>query len=256
MIKEEKIFDEDGKGIYTMFHSTDFEFVNPTQHYGEAFIRTNVSMMRDILFFKQLPIPASYIEEFIHREAVKDWKEKLEEITNTEVPEKLILLLKSTSKKEQVALLKGLTITPDQLIAFIVKAWTDFGFSFSQYTSEHQHAGLDKKEMPRIVEIKDDKVYKVGETTLTDGQLRQAVDHRKVIVSKFLDGNDSWHCLFLTYDSLKGKEAWKSGQPHYHYISDKFGIPREKVVEQLKSRNYKLGNLPHIDLIGYRPDEE
>ena len=58
------------------------------------------------------------------------------------------------------------------------------------------------------------------------------------------------------YTNLKGKESWKDGQPHFHYISDKFGIPREKVVEQLKSNNYSLGCLPHIDIIGYRDKKE
>jgi len=62
--------------------------------------------------------------------------------------------------------------------------------------------------------------------------------------------------LFLTFDSLKGNETWRDGQAHYHYISDKFGIPRQKVVEQLKSGKYRLGTLPHIDLVGYRDYDE
>lgn len=109
--------------------------------------------------------------------------------------------------------------------------------------------------MPKLVEIKDDKVSKVGNTTLTDGQLKQAVDHRKVVVAKFIDKEDEWHCIFLTYDSIRGKESWKGGQPHYHYISDKFGIPRAEVLNQLKSRIYNLGSLPHIDLVGYRDEK-
>lgn len=85
-----------------------------------------------------------------------------------------------------------------------------------------------------------------------NGQLKQVIEQRKVIVSKFLDKGSEWHCLLLTYDSLKGKESWKNGQPHYHYISSKFRIPRDKVVEQLKSSSYNLGSLPHIDLLEYR----
>lgn len=48
-----------------------------------------------------------------------------------------------------------------------------------------------------------------------------------------------------------GKESCKDGQPHYHYISDKFGMPRDKVLAELKSRDYSLGLLPHIDLLDY-----
>ena len=256
MIRKHKIADDSGNGSYTIFESPDFEYVDPTKHYAESYIVTNVSMMRDIILLKKPPVPLDFIEKYIHREALKDWFKKLKEIEETAIPENLVSLLKADSKKEQLKLLKNLSITPDQLIAFIFKAWTDHGFSFSQYKSERQHTGLDKTKMPKLVEIKDGKVNKVGKTSLTDGQLKQAVDHRKVIVAKFFDKETSWHCLFLTFDSLKGKETWKDGQAHYHDISDKFGIPREKVVEQLKSGKYSLGTLPHIDLTDYRDDDE
>jgi hypothetical protein len=256
MIRKHKIPDDSGNGSYTIFESPDFEYVDPTKHYAESYIVTNVSMMRDIILLEKPPVPLDFIEKYIHREALKDWFKKLKEIEETAIPENLAELLKADSKKEQLKLLKNLSITPDQLISFIFKAWTDHGFSFSQYKSERQHTGLDKTKMPKLVEIKDGKVNKVGKTSLTDGQLKQAVDHRKVIVAKFFDKRTSWHCLFLTFDSLRGKETWKDGQAHYHYISDKFGIPRQKVVEQLKSGKYSLGTLPHIDLTDYRDDDE
>ena len=256
MIRKHKIPDDSGNGSYTIFESPDFEYVDPTKHYAESYLVTNVSIMREIILLKKPPVPLDFIEKYIHREAFKDWFKKLKEIKETSIPENLAVLLKADSKKEQLKFFKNLSITPDQLIAFIFKAWTDHGFSFSQYKSERQHTGLDKTKMPRLVEIKDGKVNKVGKTSLTDGQLKQAVDHRKVIVAKFFDKDTSWHCLFLTFDSLKGKETWKDGQAHYHYISDKFGIPRQKVVEQLKSGKYSLGTLPHIDLIDYRDDDE
>ncbi|RYD53439.1 MAG: hypothetical protein EOP52_04715 [Sphingobacteriales bacterium] len=80
--------------------------------------------------------------------------------------------------------------------------------------------------MPLLVEARGNYINKVGDTDLTDGQLRQAIDHRKVIVAKFFDNGDQWHCLFFTYESLGGKESWNDGQPHYHYIYDKFGLSR------------------------------
>jgi hypothetical protein len=256
MIRQHKIPDDSGNGSYIIFEAPDFEYVDPTKHYAESYIATHVSMMREIILLKKPPIPIDCIEKYIHKKAIKDWFKKLKEIEETQVPDNLILLIKAGTKKEQVKLLENLSITTDQLIAFIFKAWTEYGFSFSQYKSEHHHSGLDKTQMPIIVEIKDGKVNKVGTTPLTDGQLKQAVDHRKVIVANFFDKGSTWHCFFLTFDSLKGKETWKGGQPHFHYISDKFGIPRQKVVEQLKSKNYRLGSLPHIDLLDYRDDDE
>ena len=54
----------------------------------------------------------------------------------------------------------------------------------------------------------------------------------------------------IFYKSIRGGEkSWKDGQPHFHCISDKFSISRTDVVKQLQSKKYKLGSLPHIDLV-------
>lgn len=246
-----KIAHEKG-GHYTIFEAPDFEYVNPIEYYAESHKQTCFTIMRDMLLAKKLPFPIQDIDRIIQKKAEQEWEEKYNEIIQTEVPQNFIDLLTADSKNEQVKLLKGQSLTPDQLIAFIFKAWTDFGFSFSQYKAEYAQKGLDKGDMPQVVEVKDDKVEKVGSTSLSDGQLKQAVEHRKVIISKFLDNGASWHCLFVTFKSLKGGENWKDGQPHYHYISDKFGHERDKVVAELTNEKYKLGNLPHIDLLDYR----
>ena len=160
-------------------------------------------------------------------------------------------MLESKSKKEQIKLLKHQFITPSILIALIFKAWTDFGYKFSQYTAHYHHRGVDKNELPKLIEIKDDKVIKVGKTSLSDGQLKNVVDQRKVTVSKFLDREKNWHCFFVTFKSINRKEQWKDGQPHFHYISSSFGLSREEVVKNLKDEYYKLNNLPHIELRNY-----
>lgn len=52
--------------------------------------------------------------------------------------------------------------------------------------------------------------------------------------------------------SIIGKESYKNGQPHLHYISDKWNIKRKNIIEQLNSREYKLPSLPHIDFHTHR----
>lgn len=255
MFQETKIKVDGGNGIYTIFHSPDFEYVNPIEYYSSKTIASNISILKDILLLKYPNLKLEVIEKHILEKETLEWEEKLKQILNTEIPLNFISILSTNSKKEQINLLKGLSINPEQLLAFLFKSKTDYGYLFSQYTSEHHHNGLELKNMPKLVEIKNDKVVKVGNTTLTDGQLKQAVNHRKVIVAKFIDKEDEWHCLFLTFDSIRGKESWNGGQPHYHYISDKFGITRAEVLSQLKSRTYNLGSLPHIDLIGYRDEK-
>ncbi len=82
--------------------------------------------------------------------------------------------------------------------------------------------------------------------------MKQAIEHRKVKVAKILDKGDEWHCFFATFKSFRGEETWLgANQPHYHYISNVFGIGRAEVVNQIKSEKYKLGNLPHIKLEEY-----
>jgi len=251
LLRQVKIQDKKTGADHLIFDSPDFEFVNPIDHYSTVFMGVNISMMREIVHRSELSVPNHIVEKIIHKEALKDWNEKYSELDKLELPKGLMHLLAAPSKKEQVRLLKGLCLIPDQLLAFIFRAHLTDGYLFSQNRAEHPQKGLNKEMMPSVVEIKNGKVNKVGNTTFTDGQLKQAVDHRKVTISKFLDKGEEWHCFFLTYDSLKGKESWKNGQPHYHYISDKFGIPREKVVAELKKSKYKLSNLPHIDLNDY-----
>ena len=239
-------------GFYTIFTATDVEFTDTIKYYSELFTLTNYRIEKQLILSKKIPFPMDLLNSVLYKRALKDWEKRYQEYTQTEIPPNFISLLKSESKKEQTQLLKGQSLTPDQLIAFILKAWTDFGFAFSQYSAEHHHNGVDTSDLPKVIEVKGDTVETVGKTSLSAGQLKHAVKYRQVIVSKFLDKGNNWHCFFLTFKSIRGEENWKDGQPHFHYISDKFGIKRENVVSKLKSKNYNLGSLPHIDFINYR----
>jgi hypothetical protein len=237
------------QGDYTVFIAPDFEFANPIKYFSENLIQLNMTMERKFLETQKFPIEERLINKVLFKRAQQEWKKKYQELINLEIPINFISLLSSASKKEQVQLLKGQSFTSDQLVAYIIKAWTDFGFTFSQYRAEHHHNGLDIDELPTVIDANGTAVETVGETSLTDGQLKHAVIYRQVIISKFLDNGNDWHCFFTTYKSLRGDESWGL---HYHYISNKFGITREKVVSELKNKNYNLGTLPHIPLTDYR----
>jgi len=251
-VETKRIYDPESGGFYTTHFATDFEFVNPIEYYRQSSVNLSMTMQRDILMLKGVPFPPELIEMIIHKNSVEMWEEQYKKVIETEVPANLVAVLNLKSKKEQVSTLKGVQINPDQLLNFLFKAWTDFGFKFSQYTAEHHPTGTNRQDLPTMINIKDGNVKKIGKTNFTDGQLKQAVEHRRVTIAKFLDNEETWHCLFTTFNSLKGAEAWKDGQPHYHYISDKFGLPRNKVVQELKNSDYKLGSLPHIDLLDYK----
>lgn len=235
-----------------MFEDADFEYEKPIKHYGDGFIVKQMVMNGipdDELNGKTKPTEKS---KQIFIEAIKNWNEMLVNFKKVELPNEMINLFGTTKKSEQVVLLKNVVLNPDILMAFLIKA-DELGYTLSQYKSEYSQKGLDLSKMPFAFEVQDDGSVKTfGETKLSDGQLKQAIEHRKVKVGKFLDKGDEWHCFFATYKSFRGEETWLGEkQPHYHYISNAFGIERSEVVKQIKSEKYKLGNLPHIKLEDY-----
>lgn len=252
MVRVEKIFDADGKGFTIATTAEDVEYINPVIYYRTVFIESNKFKLREMFKLKKPPFPIEELELIIETDVTKDWDELYEKIMAEKVPDFLFSALKADNKKYQEKFLRGMQFTPNQLVAFYFKAYLEFDYTFSSYSEEHLPNGTELDDMPVLVHVDEEKISKVGETTMTDGQLKQAILQRSAIYGKFLDKGDEWHCFFTTIESIAGKENWKQGQPHYHYISDKFGVSREEVVKQLKSKDYKLFNLPHLELHSYR----
>ncbi len=252
MIHREVVNKKTGEKII-MFEETDFEQVNPIKHYGDGFIVKQMVLRgvpngelngNDKISEKSMGI---------FKAAAAHWSEMMAGFRKVQVPDNLIALLSSKKKGDQEKLLKGVVLTPDNLMAFLIRAYEEFGYTLSSYSSEHAAKGVDTSKMPLAYEVKEDgNVSVYGNTELSKGQLRQAIEQRRVKVGKFLDNGEQWHCFFTTFRSLRGEETWLGEkQPHYHYISNFFGIDRAKVIEEIKSERYSLGNLPHIKLEEY-----
>lgn len=250
-----KISDDNG-GSYLIITSPDVERVNPIEFYSNWYMTSDIVLSKELIhpYQCQLPFMESIFNKIISEKAKQNWAEKYQEIINTELPQSLKLIFSVSKKKEQEKLLRGLSLTTNQLAAFIFYAWTEHGYTFSTYKAEYQHKGVNEADLPTIIYVEGDEVNTIGNTRLTKGQQKQVIENRTVVISKFFDKGDNWHCFFITYDSLKGKESWQDGQPHFHYISDKFGISREETVKNLKDRRYNLGSLPHINLNDYNID--
>lgn len=258
MVQKEFINKKTGERILA-FEDSDFEFEKPVKHYSDFFIYRHMvvnGVPEEDLRSGKNPSETS---KAIFIEGAKEWQEMFKDYQTVSLSENLVKLLDSKKKAEQGTLLEGEVITPDVLMALIIKA-DEAGYLLSQYTSEFLPNGIDPSQLPLAFTIEENgEVKKYGKTKLSDAQLKQVIEHRKVKVAKFLDRGDEWHCFFVTYTSLNGQETWLGEkQPHFHYISNAFGIPREKVVEQLKSKKYKLGNPPHITLkeYGRQPDDD
>jgi hypothetical protein len=251
MIQREIINKKTGEKLI-MFEDGDFEYEKPVKHYGDGFIVKQMvlsGMPNEELNGDQKPTEKS---KQIFIKATLHWQEMLHGFKSIEIPNGFLKLFETSKKADQENLLENQILTPDILMGLLIKA-EEQGYTLSQYSSEYSQKGVDLSKMPFAYQVKENgEVQTFGETELSDGQLKQAIEHRKVKVAKILDKGDEWHCFFATFKSLRGEETWLGEkQPHYHYISNAFGIDRAEVVNQIKSEKYKLGNLPHIKLVEY-----
>ena len=247
----DKIYNETGQGFTRIFSTDNVEKVNPVEYYKTYELEKRAIYIRDLLYAKD-PFLASQLDDnyFIKKaeETLVGFFEKFEQ---TKVHDNFLQLLNTTRKKDQEKLLKGMSLNPNELTSLIFKSYNDYGFLYSKYRFENLHGGLDGRKLPKLLHIREDEtINKIGETDLTDGELKNVIEHRKVITSHFFDKDDFWHCLFLTYSSIGGKESWKNGQAHFHYISSSFGISKGDFIESMRTGKYRATSI-HIDLLDF-----
>lgn len=248
-----KVEHEDGNGFYRIFWEDNIDRVNPIEYYKKFELQKRVISYRDILEMKNPDLVAKLSDDFFIRFALQKLnEEKFWEIKEqTEVHSNFLKLLETNKKKDQVSLLKGLSINPDQLLSFIFKSYKDYGFLYSRYRIENLPKGIENKKKPKIANISDSgEVETIGKTDLTKGEIKSMIEQRKVVVAHFFDKGDKWHCFFTTYNSLQGKESWKNGQAHFHYFSSAFGITRDEFIESIKNGQHKSTPI-HIDMLEY-----
>lgn len=246
-----KIYDENGQGFTRVFSTDKVEKVNPIIYYKTYEIEKRKISLRDLLNAKNPFLTSLLDDEFFIKKAEETLVGFFEQFENTEVHNNFLELMKATRKKDQEKLLRGMTLNPDQLMSLIFKSYDNFGFLYSKYVFENLPINLKEKKLPKIFHLNDDgSIEKVGETDLSDGQLKNIIEQRKVIVSHFFEKENIWHCFFLTYNSIAGKENHNSGQPHFHYISSGFEISKDDFIESMKTGNY-LSTKIHFDLLDY-----
>lgn len=136
--------------------------MHPVTYYQEREKRKTVTLQKHLLHAAD-PVKAAFLsEDFFNKNAEEKWQERYDQIMATEVPPNFISLLSSESKKEQEKLLRGQSLTPFQLAAFLFRASQEFAFTFSNYTAEHHHKGLDESALPTLIEVKEDGSIKTA----------------------------------------------------------------------------------------------
>lgn len=226
----------------------DFEYVDPFNHFFHSFYEMEVYFLKEF-FLREKGSLTDDMREFIAKKSFQQAHERIIEILKTPIPENFKQLFHCKSKKEQVKCLKNSQISTNQLACLYFYANNNFGYTLSHYYNEHRPIGWENLQYP-ILGFKEDSgdITSVGSTTLTDGQIKSAIDQRKVIIAKFLDNSDSWHCFFFTFRSITGKETGET--PHIHYLSHLWNYDRKYVFDQLQSRNYNLDSL-HLNFTGF-----
>lgn len=237
----------DGNGFTTVFdNSADIEFINPIAYQHQLF--GNLKLAEITERFPQLILNHS---NDVLSAVQQEWLLYRAEIEKTDVPEAFVKLLDASTKDEQERLLKAQTLTAQQLVAFSFKAW-DMGFKYSSYLRTRYPKNFNKAELPRLAyQLREGRVIAIGDTNLSSDELKRIMSQRKVITSFFFDRGKEWHCIFGTYRSIyQGEKAHKGGQAHFHYLSDKYGMSREYVLERFTKGKYPTTRV-HIDLLGY-----
>lgn len=233
------------------FTEGDIERVNPIEYIKSYEFYKRVSTKQEMIIKRFPMIDPNKLVDKLKKMLAPEVREFFLEIEKDVVHPNFLTLLSTVKKNDQVRLLKGLTLTPFQLVNLIFKSYSEFGYLYSKYRFETTPPQFNGKKLPNLFKVNSDgSVKKIGSTDLSDGSLRQLIEQRTVIVSHFFEKDDVWHCFFATYDSFAGRENYKSGQAHMHYISSGFGINRNDFIDSMKNGNY-LSTKIHIDLLDY-----
>lgn len=168
---------------------------------------------------------------------------------NMPCPEFLTDLYKKKKKKVQEGLLRGKSITPDNLICWILLSGYWNG-KYSQYAYDGGFGDLSDKA-PILIDASDHgNIITAGKTTLSNDTLIHLVENQKKVLAQFIDFDDGrWYCFYRTQRSINGRETGSHG-PHLHFISNAYGIDRDSVVNRFLNGDTP-GNGFHVRLSEY-----
>lgn len=195
-------------------------------------------------------------DEIINQVALMLAKQSYNELSKESVDGKLKnIFQKELNKKEQIRLLKGVQLTKPQLSSLFNFA-EECGYRFSHYKWQGDPKSVKEEKLPSFMHMKDDgSIEYIGETTLTEGQMRTIINQADVLIVRIFDNGSHWHCFLQTYKGLKGMESGVQGsRPHLHYLSDSFGISKADLVKMIKIGRYP--NTPvHIPLLSDKSED-
>lgn len=184
-----------------------------------------------------IEIPDDFVRHFVLQETDKMITQNLSKSVPHPVIHK-ILTDNTLSHREQVRLLKGVKLTPLDIL-WLNKEAQDMGYLLNIYHEEKYPEKFNEKIRPLLFyQENDTNIEKIGSTNMTDGELRALLKERKVIQARIYHKGNTWHCFYFTFKGLAGEESGLMGsKPHYHYLSDKSGIVWDVLLQKIKDCN-------------------
>lgn len=247
------------KSKLTFLKMGDAEFVNPIEKTMNDTIDSYKAMQLDTFQFahrhgKPSPLGILHIDDILKTlewNGLKIWKEQYEEIMKSNLPDAIFEILNCTDKDTQIKVFKPpFQLSTTSLQKFIFKAWLLHGFKYSDYRFEHSQKGINEQDLPKGFRLtEENKIEVYGSTKMKEGELKNAILHRKVTIAKLLDSDTEWHCFFYNYNSIGGKESGEI--PHIHYISNNWTLSRKTVLDELRKRHHSFTSSVHINYLRY-----
>ena len=173
-----------------------------------------------------------------YQSALAETKEEMNYIMRTTYPNakfQQLLANKELDKDKQVSMWKGVSMSGSDLFWWNWLA-QGIGYLLDIYHVETAPSVYDEKQKPMMyMERKDGEVDVMGETNMSKGQMKAYLDQRKVVQTRIYHKGDSWHCFYYTFRGFDGREG--NRPPHFHYLSDKWGITREELLKRIQENN-------------------
>lgn len=190
---------------------------------------------QNILRIEALHQSAKHFQSIIEE---TDLRANLRELVSTDL-----------KKKDQIHILKGVEISRNELLRLFYYA-EEIGYTFSFFLRDAKRTSFLDKMMPEIIYLDEaGNTQHVGETDLSDGQMKHLVDQRQSLIVWLLEKDDTWHCFLQTIKGLKGKEGGKMGSlSHIHYMSNSFGISKDELLNKINREGEYVTTKVHIPL--------
>jgi len=250
--KDRVIITPNSNGFYILHEPKDIVDVNFMDFAEKMYFE--IAYPKMMLFFSHNPMtknfPIDFVDDFVRKQITKDfhsWDSK--QILQ---PFLLQLLTSDINKKAQINLLKGKYITSEQIHAFFREA-SKLGYLYSHFFFTKIPKGYEKTKLPSFAYVHKDGIVEKYGTKITDNAVKNLVETQQRTFVRFATREKEWHCIISDLSGITGREIGKEfgGIAHMHYISNKFGITKEALMESLQICKHP-STAYHIRLKGYK----